>query len=75
MSSTATYGVTGLTCAHCVSAVREEIGELPGVHEVSIDLVVGGTSIVSVTSDAVLGEAQVRAAVDEAGYELADRTP
>jgi len=68
--STTTYGVTGMTCGHCVSAVQQEIGELPGVREVAVELVVGGTSTVAVTSDAALGEAEVRAAVQEAGYEL-----
>lgn len=75
MSSTATFGVTGMTCAHCVSAVQQEIGELPGVQEVSVDLVVGGTSSVAVTSDTDLDDAQVGAAVDEAGYALVGRTP
>ena len=75
MSSTATYGVTGMTCAHCVSAVQQEIGALPGVQDVTVDLVVGGTSTVAVTTDSELDDAQVRAAVDEAGYELTDTTP
>ena len=75
MTSTAIYGVTGMTCAHCVSAVQQEVGALAGVHDVDVDLVVGGTSTVSVTSDTVLDATQVRAAVDEAGYELVETTP
>ena len=71
MSTTATYGVTGMTCGHCVSAVSEELGRLPGVHEVSVELVPQGASAVTVTSDAPLPEPAVREAVDEAGYELA----
>lgn len=68
--STSTYAVTGMTCGHCVSAVTEELTKLPGVREVSIDLVAGGTSAVRVTSEATLDDAQIREAVDEAGYEL-----
>ena len=66
-----TYSVTGMTCAHCSSAVTEELSKLPGVQRVAVDLVAGGTSTVQVTSDAALDDAQVAAAVDEAGYELA----
>ena len=69
-SSTTTYGVTGMTCGHCISAVQQEVGALPGVQDVAVELVVDGTSTVRVTSDADLDEAEVRAAVQEAGYEL-----
>lgn len=75
MSTTTTYGVTAMTCGHCVSAVTEELSNLAGVTEVTVDLNAGGISPVTVTSDAPLDEAQVRAAVDEAGYTLADPTP
>lgn len=70
MSIVETYSVSGMTCAHCVGAVTEELGRLDGVHEVSIDLVVGGTSAVRVVSENALEVAAVREAVDEAGYEL-----
>ncbi|WP_409331541.1 heavy-metal-associated domain-containing protein [Trujillonella humicola] len=66
--STSTYTVTGMTCGHCVSAVTEEVGALPGVHGVEVDLPTGA---VTVTSDAPLDGAAVAAAVEEAGYELA----
>jgi copper ion binding protein len=65
--STATYTVTGMTCEHCVRSVSEEIGELPGVQSVDVALPTGA---VTVTSDAPLDTAAVRAAVEEAGYEL-----
>ncbi|MGY1771096.1 heavy-metal-associated domain-containing protein [Blastococcus sp. SYSU D00813] len=68
--STSTYTVTGMTCGHCVSAVTEEVGALPGVTEVQVDLPTGA---VTVTSDAPLDDAAVAAAVEEAGYELAGR--
>jgi len=69
MSVTSTYTVSGMTCAHCVQAVTGELTSLPGVADVQVDL---GTGPVTVTSDGPLAEADVRAAVDEAGYELAD---
>ncbi len=66
--TTETYTVTGMTCGHCVSSVTEEVGELPGVRDVSVDLDSGR---VTVTADAPVGAASVRAAVEEAGYALA----
>jgi copper chaperone len=69
MAVTSTYTVTGMTCAHCVQAVTGEISTLPGVADVRVDLASGA---VTVTSEAPLTEEAVRAAVDEAGYELAD---
>ena len=70
--STQTFAVTGMTCGHCVSAVTSEIKEIDGVSDVSVDLVAGGTSAVTVASDAPVSEADVAAALDEAGdYRLA----
>jgi copper chaperone len=65
--STATYTVSGMTCSHCVNSVQEEVGQVTGVSSVDVDLETGR---VTVTSDAPLDVAQVRAAVEEAGYEL-----
>jgi len=70
MTTTITYTVSGMTCGHCVAAVTEEVMKLDGVAEVQIALVEGGESQVSVVSEAPLTDAAVRAAVDEAGYEL-----
>ena len=66
--TTATYTVTGMTCGHCVSAVTEEVTQVPGVTSVDVDLATGR---LTVTSDAPVDDDAVRAAVDEAGYELA----
>jgi copper chaperone CopZ len=68
MAVTNTYTVTGMTCSHCVQAVTGELSSLPGVEDVRIDLASGA---VAVTSTAPLADNDVRAAVDEAGYELA----
>jgi copper chaperone CopZ len=67
MAVTSTYTVKGMTCSHCVNAVTEELTGLPGVEGVQVDLASGG---VTVTSTAPLTDDAVRAAVDEAGYEL-----
>jgi copper ion binding protein len=65
--TTTTFHVQGMSCAHCVNAVSEELGRLEGVRTVDVDLTSGA---VTVASDAPLDEAVVGAAVDEAGYEL-----
>jgi copper chaperone len=66
--SQSTYTVQGMTCGHCVSSVTEEVGALDGVQAVDVDLASG---LVTVTSDRDLAEADIRAAVTEAGYQLA----
>ena len=72
--STQTYPVTGMTCDHCVHAVSSEIKGIPGVTDVAVNLVAGGTSTVTVDSEAPLDDAAVAAALDEAGdYQLASR--
>ena len=69
----ATYAVTGMTCEHCVHAVTEELTRLEDVSEVSVGLVPGGESSVTVTSEAPLAREAVAGALDEAGdYQLAD---
>jgi copper chaperone len=62
-----TYAVTGLTCEHCVTAVSEELTRLDGVSAVSVELVPGGQSAVTVASHAPLPAGAVAAALDEAG--------
>jgi copper ion binding protein len=65
--ATATYTVKGMTCSHCVSSVKEEVGEVAGVAGVDVDL---ATGLVTVTSDSAIDDAQISAAVKEAGYEM-----
>ena len=67
-TTTRTITVTGMTCGHCVAAVQEEVGRLPGVQGVEVDLASGR---VTVESDAPLADEVLAAAVDEAGYEVA----
>ncbi|MCW2843732.1 MAG: heavy metal transporter [Nocardioides sp.] len=67
MSGTATFRVAGMTCAHCVSSVTEELTGIDGVLGVEVALESGE---VTVTSTAPLERAAVEAAVTEAGYAL-----
>lgn len=65
------YAVTGLTCGHCVQSVTAELEKLDGVTNVAVSLVAGGTSTVSVSSAKPLDDAQVAAALGDAGnYQL-----
>lgn len=64
-----TFTVTGMTCGHCVAAVTEEVSKIAGVTGVDVDL---ATEAVRVTSTEPVAEAEVRAAVEEAGYALAN---
>ncbi len=66
--SQSTYTVSGMTCGHCVASVTEEISEIDGVTEVAVDL---PTGVVTVTSSKPVDDADVCAAVEEAGYRLA----
>jgi len=68
MTATSTYTVVGMTCEHCVRSVQEEVGGIPGVSAVDVDLASGA---VTVTSERDLDASAVQAAVEEAGYELA----
>ncbi|MGA2008862.1 MAG: heavy-metal-associated domain-containing protein [Solirubrobacteraceae bacterium] len=61
-----TYTVQGMTCAHCVAAVTEEVSRIPGAEHVEVDLESGTLAVSGEEIDA----AEVRAAVEEAGYQL-----
>jgi copper chaperone len=63
-----TWTVSGMTCEHCVASVTEEVAELPGVRRVDVELADG---TLSVDAEPPLSDDLVRAAVAEAGYQLA----
>lgn len=65
MAETMTYTVSGMTCEHCTKAVSGEVGAVPGVAGVEVDL---DTKLVTVTGEGLDDEA-LRAAIEEAGYE------
>lgn len=68
--TTTNITVSGMTCGHCEAAVKQELGALDGVTDVAVDLNAGGDSPVTITSAGELDDAAIRAAVDEAGYEV-----
>lgn len=68
--STLTLKVPGMTCGHCEAAVKTEVGKVAGVTDVAVDL---GTKLVTVTGSD--DRAAIEAAIDEAGFEVADDAP
>jgi copper chaperone len=66
MQST-TYSVPGVSCEHCRVAIAGEVSQVDGVASVDVDL---GAKRVIVTGDA-FADTAVRAAIDEAGYDVA----
>ena len=66
-NETREYSVQGMTCSHCVLSVREEVSEVPGVTAVDVDLDSGRLTVGGENVD----DEAVRAAVVEAGYEVA----
>ncbi len=68
MNQTNTYTVSGMHCGHCVASVSEEVQEIAGVEDVDVVLETGA---LTVTSAQPIDDAAVKAAVEEAGYQLA----
>ena len=67
MMHTITYEVPGVHCAHCEAAIVREVEAVPGVEAVTVDL---ERKLVAVTGED-LDDASLRAAIDEAGYDVA----
>jgi copper chaperone len=67
MKMTSSYEISGMTCEHCVRAVTQEVGEIPGVTVESVDL---DSGFLTISSQQLPAREDVRAAVEEAGYEL-----
>jgi copper ion binding protein len=63
-----TYRTPDVSCQHCVNAITEEVGKIPGVARVDVDL---GAKLVTVEHDGSVDDAQLRAGIEEAGYEIA----
>lgn len=64
--ATVHYRVAGMTCAHCEAAVRAEVAAVAGVSAVTVDRSNGSLTV----SGSGISDLAVRAAVDEAGYEI-----
>lgn len=67
MTQTKTYSVPGIHCGHCKDAVTREVEAVEGVQSVYVDL---DEKLVTVTGSD-LNDSALRAAIDEAGYEVA----
>lgn len=68
MTNTTQYQVTGMSCGHCETSVRAEVAKIVGVERIDVS---AQTGTLVVESSAPLNDADVLAAVDEAGYEAA----
>ncbi|GAA1599870.1 heavy-metal-associated domain-containing protein [Kribbella hippodromi] len=64
---TSTFHVLGMTCAHCVSFITEELETVPGITKIAIDLPTGE---LTVTTDRPLTPTTIQTAVESAGYTL-----
>ncbi|WP_292834143.1 heavy-metal-associated domain-containing protein [Microbacterium sp.] len=63
------YAVDGMTCDHCSAAVTREVRGVAGVDDVIVDV---SSGTLTVTTDGT-ADAQIAAAVSEAGYTLVGR--
>jgi copper chaperone CopZ len=66
MSDRRTYTVSGMSCSHCVAAVSESVQAIPGAEAVTVELDTGLLAV----SGPDIDDAEVRAAVEQAGYSL-----
>lgn len=64
--TTTEYRVTGMSCAHCEAAIREEVGKIAGVQQIDVS---AGDGRLVITADVAPVDDDVLAAVDEAGYD------
>ena len=61
-----TYSVPGISCDHCKHAIETELAKVPGVESMSVDVVAK-----TVQTEGSAPDEAIRAAIDEAGYEVA----
>jgi copper chaperone len=62
---TRTYSVPEISCDHCKNAIEGEVGKVPGVDRVLVDVPGKTVAVEGGADDAI------RAAIDEAGYDVA----
>lgn len=65
--TTLTYDVPAISCGHCKAAIEGEVGQLADVARVEVDI-----DSRTVTVEGTASDDAIRAAIDEAGYEVAD---
>ena len=63
------YSVPGISCGHCKAAIEGEVGKLDGV--TSVEVIIEDKTVL-VDGDAT--DDAIRAAIDEAGYDVASVT-
>ncbi len=61
-----TYSVPGISCGHCKVAIEGEVAKVHGVSAVVVDI-----EHKTVTVEGSADDAAIRAAIDEAGYDVA----
>jgi copper chaperone len=71
MTKTSNYGITGMTCDHCVHSVTEEVSALTGVSDVKIVLIKDGQSVMTLITENGIDLNDVKEAVAEAGNYVA----
>ncbi len=62
---TRTFSVPGISCDHCKHAIEGEVAKVPGVATVEVDVAAR-----TVVVDAEATDDAIRAAIDEAGYDV-----
>ncbi len=61
-----TYIVDGMSCQHCRATITDAVQRIPGVSGVEVDLDGGTVTVRGAGAD----DAAIRAAIDEAGYQV-----
>ena len=61
------YHVPDITCQHCVSSITQELSKIPGVRDIDVDLT---KKVVTVEADETVTATQIRAGIEEAGYDI-----
>ncbi len=62
------YRVPDVSCEHCVHAITSELGKIDGVRKVDVNL---DSKLVTVEAEEIVSDAELRAGIDEAGYDIA----
>ena len=66
------FDITGMTCSACSARIEKSVGKLPGIKEVSVNLL--KNSMVASYDEAILDTAGIVQAVEKAGYGAIPKT-
>ncbi len=64
--TTTVFSVPGVSCEHCKHAITTELLKLPDVEAADVDVAAKRVTVTGTASDA-----DMRSAIDEAGYDVA----